>query len=69
MSSEDEMLTLAKAAKAIGLSPRLLRRAAQRGRLKTTLIETEFGPVYKTTLRDVEEWRKSIKWGKPSKKS
>lgn len=68
MTQEDELITLSQAARELKLSPRLLRREAMKGRLKATLTQSDLGiPVYRTTMRDVMEWRKSIKKGRPTK--
>lgn len=65
---EDELITLAKAARTIGLSHSLLRREARLGKLKAMLTESDLGvPVYKTTMRDVLEWRGKVKMGRPRK--
>lgn len=69
-SEDDKVITLSQAAKTLNLSARLLRREAKKGKLKATLHISDLGvPVYKTTMRDVKEWRRALKMGRPRKNS
>jgi hypothetical protein len=67
---DGEMITLSVASKRTGVPRSTLRYAARTGRLKATLIETELGvPVYKTTIEAVLEFERTLKVGRPRKKT
>lgn len=57
------MITLATAAKRLGISPRTLRHQAARGRLRASLI----GKTYVVSEREVERYR-AESLGRPGRK-
>ena len=65
--SEDELITFAKVEKYRGHKRSTLTAAARIGALKAHLEQTHVGPVWLTTLRDVAEWERTRKRGRPPK--
>ena len=54
---EDELITLATASKLTGIPITTLRYAARVGNLVAQRTETPIGPVWQTTMREIERWR------------
>lgn len=61
---DNRVMTLADAARSLGLSPKTLRAQIAFGRMIATLTSTPRGPVYDVTEEEVERYRAESK-GRP----
>lgn len=64
---ENEMVTMAVAAKQAKVNRRTLTRAAQDGRLQAELLDSPTGKYWATKMEWVEAWKAQRRRGRPPK--